>query len=855
MFKNLRIRQKMLVGYAIPILLMVVIAGLVTYNIKKLVSTAKWVDHTQQVMADGSELSKLLVDMETGERGFLIAGKEEFLEPFNNGQKSWDKKMGALKQLVNDNPAQVARLTEIDGLKNEWLKVAANVEIAERRKVVKGAKNAEYLQAVLKKGRGKNILDGLRSTFDRLDGRFKKAGLLKGSMYVLSLAKDMVDQETGERGFLITGVDSFLQPYREGRVRFRKNLTRIEAYVNNSSAITNKRPYLRDIKSIRQKGNDWRKFAAEPEINARHEMNKSKTTMASVIGLIEAGAGKAVMDSLRVKIDKFVGVEATLMGGRKKEADTAAMVTMVITVLGTLIAIVIALIGAFVISNTVSKPLNRAIQILGDLANGKFSRITDEEKMSEDESGQVIAITDNLMSTITTLIEEITTLSQGIIQGQLDAEGDMTKVQGEYQKVIGGMNQILGAVRQPIQEIMKVMQEMAKGNLNIEMEGDYQGQFADFQSVTNKTLATVKDLVTQNRNTMQEMAKGNLNIEMKGDFQGDFAQIQTATNETINSLNNLIGQVSSTTQQVTYGADQISDSSQNLSRGASESASSLEEISASMVQIESKTKENSDNSDNAFSLSEKSQSSANTGAEKMNEMVTAMEEIRVSGTNISKIIKVINDIAFQTNLLSLNAAVEAARAGSHGKGFAVVADEVRNLAHRSAKAADETNELIQETINKVEVGSTIADETSKCLEEIVTSAKEVSELVGSIKESSQEQARSTAETAKGLENINAVTQSNSSNSEESARLAEELTSQASQLQEFVSQFKLKEKYRLQHKSENKETIMATPKETKAKSQNGGPKTEEKRQNGVPKAKDVSIVLDDVNFEDFSKTIL
>jgi len=342
----------------------------------------------------------------------------------------------------------------------------------------------------------------------------------------------------------------------------------------------------------------------------------------------------------------------------------------------------------------------------------------------------------------------------------------------------------------------------------------------------------------------------------------DFVQIQKATNDTIESLNSLIGQVSSTTQQVSYGADQISESSQMLSRGASESASSLEEISASMVQIEAKTKENADNADNAFSLSEKSKSSANVGAEKMNEMVKAMEEIRVSGTNISKIIKVINDIAFQTNLLSLNAAVEAARAGSHGKGFAVVADEVRNLAHRSAKAADETNELIQETIAKVEVGSTIADETSKCLEDIVTGAKEVSDLVGRIKDSSQEQARSTKETTKGLENINTVTQSNSSNSEESATSAEELNSQATQLQELVSKFQLKEKYRLRHKSESKDKIVPEHDDlifsphtgTVPKGQNGGPKVDAvPKKNDVSKTDDVSIILDDVNFEDFSKT--
>ena len=267
-------------------------------------------------------------------------------------------------------------------------------------------------------------------------------------------------------------------------------------------------------------------------------------------------------------------------------------------------------------------------------------------------------------------------------------------------------------------------------------------------------------------------------------------QLGNALKVMLDGLREMVGGIQVAGEQIASGSGQVADASQALSQGATESAASLEEVTASMHQMAGQVRNSAENASTANQLSSESQQAAETGDKQMAEMVSAMEEINQAGQNISKIIKVIDEIAFQTNLLALNAAVEAARAGQHGKGFAVVAEEVRNLAARSAKAAEETAELIEGSVALTDRGAQMAQQTADGLKGIMEGTTKVSDLLEEIAAASNEQAQGISEVTTGLSQIDQVTQQNTASAEESAAASEELSGQALQMLEMMKKFKL-----------------------------------------------------------------
>jgi len=298
--------------------------------------------------------------------------------------------------------------------------------------------------------------------------------------------------------------------------------------------------------------------------------------------------------------------------------------------------------------------------------------------------------------------------------------------------------------------------------------------------------------VLQMVDAADKLANGDFSITVEARSKDEIGQLAEYLNRMIEKNNEVLANIASASDQVAAGSKQVSDSSISLSQGATEQASSIEQLTASLEEVSNQTKVNAANASQANQLAENAKSSAVAGNNQMQEMLKAMEEINVSSANISKIIKVIDEIAFQTNILALNAAVEAARAGQHGKGFAVVAEEVRNLAARSANAAKETTDLIEGSIKKVEAGTKIAKETADALNEIVTSIEKAAALVSDIAIASNEQATAIEQINQGILQVSQVVQTNSAISEECAAASEELSSQAAVLKEMVGRFKLRQ---------------------------------------------------------------
>ncbi|MBN2109355.1 MAG: chemotaxis protein [Deltaproteobacteria bacterium] len=288
----------------------------------------------------------------------------------------------------------------------------------------------------------------------------------------------------------------------------------------------------------------------------------------------------------------------------------------------------------------------------------------------------------------------------------------------------------------------------------------------------------------------EKVAQGDLTVQVNQ--LSDRDALGHALKTMVAKLSGMLSEIAMSAGNVSAGAEQMNATSQAMSQGATEQAGSLEEITSSMNEITSQVRQNAEHAAQANRLADEARASAEQGNGQVSEMVASMKGISESSRNISRIIKVIDEIAFQTNLLALNAAVEAARAGRHGKGFAVVAEEVRSLAARSAQAAKETSEMIEEAVRKIESGTSMADRTAAALQEIVHAARKVTGLVGEIAAASSEQSHGVAQISQGLGQIDQVTQQNTAHAEESASAAEELASQSMILQQYVSMFKVTE---------------------------------------------------------------
>jgi len=256
---------------------------------------------------------------------------------------------------------------------------------------------------------------------------------------------------------------------------------------------------------------------------------------------------------------------------------------------------------------------------------------------------------------------------------------------------------------------------------------------------------------------------------------------------TTRTLRQVADSLNEGSDQVASAANQVSASSQTLAEGASEQAASLEETSASLEEMSSMTKKNAEHAQSAKNLASETRVAADAGTTDMHEMNAAMSAIKTSSDNIAKIIKTIDEIAFQTNILALNAAVEAARAGEAGMGFAVVAEEVRSLAQRSAQAAKETAEKIEDSIQKSAHGVQISSKVGERLQSIATRTKQVDELIGEIATASAEQTQGIQQVNITVSQMDKVTQTNAAGAEEGASAAEELSSQAVVLKESISQ--------------------------------------------------------------------
>lgn len=357
-------------------------------------------------------------------------------------------------------------------------------------------------------------------------------------------------------------------------------------------------------------------------------------------------------------------------------------------------------------------------------------------------------------------------------------------------------------------EIAEIVQQVKSGELSgrVDMAGK-EGFFETLSEGINQLTDEIERAFSDVARVMQSMSAGDLTQRITNDYEGVYAQCKNDINETIDKLSEIFEQIRSSADFISNTSQQIASGNNNLSQRVETQAASLEETASSMEQLTGTVKNNADNAQQANLVSSSARQLAEKGGEVVASAVSAMAEINESSNKIAEIIGVIDEIAFQTNLLALNASVEAARAGEQGRGFSVVATEVRNLAQRSAVAAKESKELIQNSVQKVRTGTEFVNETGSALQEIVQGVKKVGDIVSEIAAASMEQSQGILQVNQAVSEMDEITQQNAALAEEASAASMSMTDQATHMANLLSFFKLG------HNKDRAEPVFDTPTDT------------------------------------------
>ena len=345
----------------------------------------------------------------------------------------------------------------------------------------------------------------------------------------------------------------------------------------------------------------------------------------------------------------------------------------------------------------------------------------------------------------------------------------------------------------PIVNLVKRIESLDEGDLHSEVPQINTGNELETLSRSfTSTINTLNSYINEISLVLNGLERGDCTITANQDYKGDFITIKDSLNRITLNLNSVFTKIKESSERVADGSRQISDASQALASGATEQAATVEELSASVSNVANQAQQNAINVQKATDYVKQAGAGMNEGNAYMEKLDHSMREIGQSSDKISSITKVIEDIAFQTNILALNAAVESARAGEAGKGFAVVADEVRNLAGKSAEAAKQTAELIEQSTRTVSEGEKIAFETTKILKAAAEKSSQVEETIQEIASSSNAQVDAIEQINQGLTQVSTVVQTNAATAEESSASSEELDAQAQVLKQEVEKFKLRD---------------------------------------------------------------
>jgi len=468
------------------------------------------------------------------------------------------------------------------------------------------------------------------------------------------------------------------------------------------------------------------------------------------------------------------------------------------------------LIEAFV------KPIELSSEYIAKISEGNIpEKITEDYKGDFDTTKQNI---NGLIDNLTNLTSEVSDLVSSASEGELDKRADVGNLQGEWADLLKDVNNLADAILEPIGGTVEALDRMANGDLSTKMSGDFKGDHAKLKDAINTTLEQMP--FEEATSVLETMANGDFTMRMQKIYKGDSEEFKQNINVLAESMNSLINEINSAVNTTASSSVQLETTADTLATSIQELASQTDEVATAVEQMSSTITENADNINNTNDAAQSNMDIAVEGGKVVSETVEKMgqigdvvsqsasniEELGRSSKKIGEIINVIDEIADQTNLLALNAAIEAARAGEQGRGFAVVADEVRKLAERTGGATKEITGMVKEIQEQtseavdvmengkieVEKGITLAGTAGNSLEQIVDNAKSILERINFIADASREQSATSEEISKNVTAIAEVTQDSSNRVGDVSGLSGGLNQLTNDLSSLMSKFQTSE---------------------------------------------------------------
>ncbi|WP_355586523.1 methyl-accepting chemotaxis protein [Xanthomonas cannabis] len=501
--------------------------------------------------------------------------------------------------------------------------------------------------------------------------------------------------------------------------------------------------------------------------------------------------------------------------------------------------VLLSVLLAWIITRSLTGPLNRATRAAEAIANGRLDNAVHTD--ARDETGRLLQAMDAMQSQVRNLITAQLDMAKRHDAGQISFRMDAGVFPGDFGRMAGDTNTLVDSHIQVTTRLAQIMGRYAIGDLSEDMDqlpgekatltdtmaqvkanlaamnqqikqlataaadGDFsaRGDAAQFQfdfrimvESLNQLMATADGSLQSLSGMLQAIAAGDLTARMDGDLQGVFATIRDDANATADQLAGIVRRIKDSSLAINSAATEIATGNGDLSRRTEQQAAALEETAASMEELTATVKQNADNADQANRLVLDAAGVAAKGGDVVGRVVSTMADIDTSSKKIAEIISVIDGIAFQTNILALNAAVEAARAGEQGRGFAVVASEVRTLAQRSAGAAKEIKHLIEDSVTRIGNGAALASEAGSTMQQVVSSVQRVTDIMGEITSASREQAAGITQVNQTVTQMDETTQQNAALVEEATAAARAMEDQAAQLVDAVAVFRLEQEDRL-----------------------------------------------------------